>query len=149
MLRLVLLLVHISAAAMLFGAPMGLVGSVKRALAAGDEALKLAATDAQRRGKLAGIGSMLTLLTGLALIFNAGGFGAVSTNYHAALAVMLGAIGFSAGVMRPSTAGLVAAASAVPVDRSGAQAAVKRLAMGSGVLHSLWLVTLFLMLYRF
>lgn len=149
MLKLALLLVHVSFAAVLFGAPMGLVGNVRRALGAGDESLRIAAIDAARRAKMAGMSSILTLLTGIGLIFVAGGFAAVSKNFHAALGLMLVAVGLSVAIMRPNTAKLVAAAQAQPSDRGAAEAALKKLAMGSGVLHLLWVILLALMFYRF
>lgn len=149
MFRIALLVVHIAFAAVLFGAPLGLVGSCRRALAAGNEALRHAAADAARRGAIAGISSLGTLLTGIGLIFLSGGFGAVTRNYHVALTVMLVAFGVSAAIMRPNTAKLVEAARKDPVDRKGVEAALGRLGMGSGILQGLWLVILILMLHRF
>jgi len=149
MLKIALLIVHVSFAAVLFGAPMGLVGNVRRALRAGDEALRIAAIDAMRRARMAGISSLVTLLTGIALIFVMGGFGSVATHIHAALGVMILAVAFSAAVMRPNSAKLVAAAQAQPADRTAAESALKKLAMGSGVLHLLWVILLTLMFYKF
>lgn len=148
-LRLILLVFHIASAATLFGVPLGLAGSIRRAKTGGPGALRHAAADAERRGQIAGMSSLLTLVTGIALIFNAGGFAATTKNFHAALGLMLLALGISVTVMRPATAKLVEAVGKDPIDDATVEACRKKLAMGSGILQAMWVVLLVLMFYRF
>lgn len=148
-LRLILLVVHISSAATLLGVPLGIPGSIRRAKEGGPAALRHAAADADRRGRIAGITSLLTLVTGIALIFNAGGFASITKNFHAALGLMVLALVVSFTVMKPATGKLVAAVQKEPIDEAAVEAARKKLAMGSGILQTLWLVLLVLMFYRF
>lgn len=147
--KLVVVVLHVAAAAMLFGAPLGLVRMTRAALEQSDEAFKLAASEAGRRAKLTMMGSLGTLLTGLALIFLNGGFGAISVNFHVALAVTLVAIVFSRVWMRPNTLRIVRASTVSPVDKAGARTALGKLAMGGGILHGVWLLNLTLMFLRF
>jgi hypothetical protein len=148
-LKILVVVLHVASAAMLFGAPLGLVRMARSALKSGEVPFKLAAVEAGRRGKMAGMGSMATLLTGLILIFLGGGFGVVTKNFHVALLLMLVAFGFSFGWMRPNGAKLVQASEKTPIDQAAAEHALKKLGMGSGILHTLWLVILTLMFYRF
>jgi hypothetical protein len=78
-----------------------------------------------------------------------GGFKAAPLNFHMALGVMLFAIAFSASFMRPNTMKLVKLAQGATVDHDAARACIKKLAMGQGILHLLWVVTLSLMFVRF
>lgn len=147
--KLVVLLVHISAAAILFGAPLGLVRTTRSALSKGPATFTHAAQEAAFKAKLAGMSSMVTLMSGLGLIFLGGGFAIVPKNFHAALAVMLAAFAVSLTVMRPNTLRLVKASEMNPIDEQGARAALGKLGMGSGILHGLWVVMLTLMFVRF
>jgi hypothetical protein len=147
--KVLVLVVHVSTAALLLGAPLGLVRSARTALGRSSDAFKLATQDAAFKAKLAGMGSMLTLLSGLGLIFLGGGFAIVPKNFHAALALMLVAFGVSLTVMRPNTLRLVDASLKEPIDEPAARAALRKLGMGSGILHALWLTMLTLMFVRF
>ena len=148
-LRIVLLVVHIASAAMIFAAPMGTTGSLRRALSSGnDEVLRSAAKDAALRGRLGGMGALSTLVTGLILIFVMGGFGAVRPQIHAALALMLAAIAFHVTFLRPALLRFGAAVSTSPPDRAVCENVIKRLAMGTGIGHLMWVVILVLMLHR-
>lgn len=146
--RIALLVLHISAAAILIGASAGLVRNLKKTLEAGKAAFVIATEDAARRAKLMGICSLVTIGTGLCLIFLMGGFAVAPLNFHMALGIMLVAVLFSALFMRPATVKLVKLAQAEPFDPSGARSQIKKLAMGQGILHLLWVVTLVLMLVR-
>lgn len=149
LLRVVLLVIHITAAAIIFAAPLGTGGSLRRALASGDAAvMRSAAKDAGARANLAGLASWVTLATGLALIFVMGGFVTVRPQIHAALGLLLLAIGFSLGFMRPAGRRLAVAANAEPPNLAVFEGELKKLQAGTGVLHLLWLTVLVLMVYR-
>ncbi len=148
-LKTILLAIHIAAAAMIFAAPMGTIGSLKRALADGSPGvLRSAAKDASVRAMLAQAGSVLTLLTGLGLIFMLGGFGAVSPRIHAAFGLLILALGFSLGFMKPTGKKLGMAAQATPPEKEAIQGCLGRLRVGNGVLHLVWLTILILMIYK-
>jgi len=134
---------------MLFGLPLGLVGACKRALGKNHEAFRYAAAEADRKGKLVGIAAIGTLLTGVGLIFNFGGFALVPKNFHMALGLMLIALALSVAVMKPATAKLNQAASGEDIDRNLAEKSLKTMAIGSGILQLLWVVMLVLMNYHF
>jgi hypothetical protein len=145
-LRTVTLVIHISAAAMLIGANTGVVRNLTNTLELSREAFLIAVRDAAKRGAILGICSLLTLATGLALIFMMGGMAVAPLNYHMALGLMLGAIVVSSVLMRPSGAKLMEVAQAETLDKARAASLIKKLAMGQGILHLMWLVTLTLML---
>lgn len=148
-LKLVLLTIHITAAAIIFAAPLGTIGSLKRALAgAGDSALKTSAKDAAVRSQLAYLGAIVTLVTGVVLIFVSGGFGVVGPRFHAALTLMVVAIGFRLAFIKPNGKKLAAAAAASPADRGGFAEALKNIRLGTGVQHAVWLIILVLMLAK-
>ncbi len=147
-LRIVLLVLHISAAALLMGLPMGIVRNIKANLEIGPAAFKQATTDAARRGTLASVGSLVTLASGITLIFLAGGFGSVPLNFHIALTLMLVAIVISSVLVRPTVTRLAQVSLKEPIDKEAALGLVKRIAMGTGILHMLWLVMLTLMFVR-
>jgi hypothetical protein len=148
--RLVLLVLHVASAAVIFGAPLGQPRVLRTALTSkSEEAFRLAAREAVRRGLLAQGASATTLVTGIILILISGGFAAVPSSFHVALALMLGAIGFGAGYLRPIGQKLVSASGASPLDKSALAALITKLASGSGLLQAVWLVILVLMFYRF
>ena len=95
-----------------------------------------------------GMSALATLWTGLSLIFVIGGFKAAPLNIHIALALMLGAVAISVTIMRPNMGRLVALSSAPHLDTSTVKRHIKKLAMGQGLLHLLWLCILVLMLVR-
>lgn len=142
------LVVHISAAAVTLGASVGLLRHLRRALEAGPTSFALAAEDAARRGKIMGTTAFMTLGTGLGLIFIVGGFKAVPLNIHIALSLMLLAVAVSVTIMRPSAARILALSKQAALDTAGISQTIKRLAMGQGILHLLWLCILVLMVVR-
>ena len=86
-------------------------------------------------------------VTGLALVFGAGGFAGVHPRIHAAMGLAVLWIGVGSALARPAALTVLAA-----VDRGqvadGARAAVRRLGMATGIGHLLFLVMLTLMLWR-
>lgn len=147
-LHTLLLIVHISAAAILVGGGMGLRRHLLAALALGGKAFELATQDAARRSKVMGICSLVTLLTGVLLILSLGGFKVAPLNFHFAFGVMVLFILASLLIMRPAVGLLVEEAKKAAPDTAAATAALKKIAMGQGMLHLFWLTNLVLMLVR-
>ena len=149
-LRLLVVLVHIALAALIIGLPLGLPRLIGQGLNSGHAAaLRLAALEAARRGKLAQVAAVLTLLSGVALILLSGGFSQVSTNFHVALGLMLLAIGVGVFLQRPLIVAIVRAAQTDPPETEDVRARLSRLRFGGRAIQLLWLSILFLMLYRF
>jgi hypothetical protein len=148
--RLLLLFVHITAAAFLFGASAGVARPVRRSLAFGQKVILAAAEDLVRRGKMIGVSSMMTLFTGVVLTATRlEGFGKSPKNFHAALGLMLVAVVVSLFLVRPASVAILGQAKQETPNAQAIGVQLKRLAMGQGILHLLWLVILVLMLIRF
>jgi len=148
--RLLLLLVHITAAAFLFGASAGVARPVRRSLELGPKAILSAAEDLVRRGKMIGASSMMTLMTGVVLLATRlEGFGKSPKNFHAALGLMLGAVVLSLFLIRPTSVAILGEARKEAPSADTLTALLKRLSMGQGIMHLLWVVMLVLMLIRF
>lgn len=147
--KLVVLVLHITSAAIIFGVTLGAAGGLRAGLAAGDRAFVAVAAGAARRGSLAKIGALITLVTGVLLIFMGGGFGAVTPNFHIALTLMLAAIGLSTFFTAPNMKRLVQLSHVSPLDQATAEPLIGRVGLGVSLSHALWVVILVLMLYRF
>lgn len=144
-LDLVLLVLHITAAASLLGIGMSSPRLLRTAVGAGREAKCLIAAAIAKGGQLSGMMSLATLATGLALIFHRGGFKVVAPGIHAAMGLLVLAIVFSFFFHRPVAQALVAAADK---DDAAWNAARKRYLIGDGILNLLWLVILVLMFVK-
>ncbi len=144
----ILLILHIACAALLFGGGIGMVRNLKRCLQAGKAAFLPATEDAAKRGKIMGLASFATLLTGLALIFTVGGFKAIPVTIHIALTLMLVAIGVSSALIRPHTMKLVKYVAAENLDSAAIEKSIKKIAMGTGILHLIWITILVLMIAK-
>jgi uncharacterized membrane protein len=147
-LRIGLLVLHIASAALLFGGALGLPRLVRNALSLGAAAFRVAAKEAQRRGTLTGIASLMTLWTGVALIFMLGGFARAPINFHIALTLMLVAIACNLVFIRPSLSKLVREGENPEPSATVVALALKKISMGQGILHLIWITNLVLMFHR-
>lgn len=147
-LRNLILFVHISAAAMLVGANTGALRNLRQTKELGQQSFLVAAQDAALRGKILGMCSMMTLMSGVMLILKMGGMAVAPINYHIALGLMLVAVAVSAIIMRPNGMKVLALAQNESFDPRSVDPLIKKLAMGQGILHLLWVVILLLMLFR-
>lgn len=144
-LDLVLLVLHIAAAASLLGVGLASPRLLRSAIGTGREAKALVAAAVAKGSQLGGIMALVTLATGLALVFHRGGFKVVAPSIHAAMGLLVLAIVFSFFFVRPVTQALVAAADK---DDAAWSAARKRYLMGDGILNVVWLVILVLMFVK-
>jgi hypothetical protein len=142
---------HIAFAATWFGLPIGSTGATKRALGRDVAAVRAALLEANRRENASLVFGVLTLVTGVVLVFDLGGFGAIPASYHLALTLILVMLALSLVLLRPTGAKLQALANdpSFRLPDETARSLVKRLTIGSGVMQLLWLVILVLMYYRF
>jgi len=141
---------HITCAALWFGAPLGLVRLLKDGLAGGPDAFRMSTAVGARRGAVTGIAGVLTLLTGLAIVFHMGGFGSVAPQIHGAIAIAVVMLGISVGLLKPMGARLSAIAEKGLDDegRAQAEAILKKMGPISHGIHGLWLLLLVLMYWR-
>lgn len=143
-----LLVLHITCAAIAFGASLGVGRLLRRSLEAGQPSFTLAAEDAARRTKLAFFTYVGVLLTGLALIFTIGGFAGAPLNIHMALGLMLVVLALMATLSRPQSNQLVHLSQAAALDQAAIRKTMKKMQMAQGMLHLSWLVLLVLMIVR-
>ncbi len=145
----ILVVLHITSAALAFGATIGGTGAIRRAMPLGHAAMLSAAREDSRRGGFATVGALLTLAFGLALIFYRGGFKVVTPNYHAALGFMVIELGVIFVMLKPAGQKLVAYLEANKTPDTGVVSGhIKKIAMWSGITHLLWLIMLYLMFAR-
>jgi|AP95_1055475.scaffolds.fasta_scaffold64216_2 uncharacterized membrane protein len=147
---ILLRVVHIACAAVWFGAPLGLVKLLKMGLERGPDAFRMSAAVGAKRGAMAGIAGVLTLLTGLAMVFHLGGFGSVAPQIHGAILIALVMLGISVGVLKPMGAELseIAEKGLDEAGRTRAQAILKKMGPITHSIHGLWLLLLVLMYWR-
>ncbi len=137
-----LLVIHVGSAARWFGLAAGLPRRVRAALAIEDPEVR--ANLLSRDALDSGIAATVAWVTGLLLVFAAGGFAVVAPRFHAALAVGLlwVAHGWLLGrvvarlVERP------------PTDEAGRRRSRVRIGALVGIGHLLWTILLVLMVYR-
>jgi hypothetical protein len=140
MLYLALRFVHIALMATWFGSVLFLAGDVRRTVTAGPDGFPLLAGRVKRSNVVAIAAGWGTILTGVALIFTVGGFGAVPPTIHVAL--LLSLVNAGVGAAMGATWGKIAANPANANDHLG------RLSMLSGVFQLLWTINLALMVFR-
>jgi hypothetical protein len=146
--KTVVLVVHIAAASVVLGASLGWGRLLRQAAEAGQAAARVAIADVARRMVLVRITSMMTLFTGVALIFISGGFAVVPKNYHIALTLMLAGVGWVFLGVVPKVKGLAKLAAAPEFDREKFAGSVGKVGMATGIVHALWLSLLVLMFVR-
>lgn len=145
MLYLVLRFVHIGAMAAWFAPMLFLPGDVRRAIDGGD----LAALRGRlgRYGAVSGGAALLTLLSGIALIFTLGGFTAVPHSIH--IGLLLGLVMWAFGAFGVGRAVReLDAAIAAGSSRETLAPFARRIGKSTGIFHLLWVVNLGLMVFR-
>jgi hypothetical protein len=147
-LRIGLLVLHIAAAAILFGGMLGVPRLVRKSLDLGTETLRMASNEAKRRAGMSSLASIATLWTGVGLIFLMGGFQLAPINFHMALGLMFGAIAINLTFLRPAVKSIVLESAKPEPARSAIEGALKRISMGQGILHLIWIANLVLMFHR-
>ena len=146
MLYLALRFVHIASMAAWFAPMLFMAGDARRSIEAGGDLAPL-----RRRlsvaGAIAGVGGIVTVLTGVALIFAMGGFGAVPPTIHVGL--LLGIVMWLVGAFgMGGTARKLDAAIASGGAKDQLLPFARRMSMFTGIFHLLWVVTLALMVFR-
>jgi putative copper export protein len=142
----ILAVVHVAFAALWFGAPLMMGSTLKKARPHGQAAFHAAAGVAHRMATLASVGILGVIATGVGLIFlKYGGMKGLPVRFHIALGLALLATGVGFGLLKSTAGKLVSAAAAEGFQPDSATASIKKLSMGTGINHLLWLICLVLM----
>jgi len=145
--KTILLIVHITAAALWIGPPLGVLPNVTRSLAAGREALGVAIKDFNFRGLLSGIGGAGVLVTGVIMMFYSfGGFKTSPWPFHAALGLVVLAMINSAAFGKGMKTLRAAHESFNDTTVTAARNAVKKMKPFSHINNALWLGALVMMI---
>jgi hypothetical protein len=134
--KYIFVILHIITAAAWFGLALPLGRRARIIAAGGPEAAPLAEEGA-RVVRLLGIFSILTFVFSLAAFLVGGGFAGYGPQYHTSLLLIVALVGVQYGLIRPGWEAL----------RVGDASGKKRVAMGAGIGHTLWLVLLVLMFW--
>ncbi len=148
-LYLILKTVHILCATIWLGSGLTIAGDVRRTIAQGRPHTDLLIPRVNRQGKTAGIFGMLTVLSGINMVFTMGGFGNVGHNIHAGLGLSLLIFAVSLGLSMPTWRRIRAILGTEAGDLGEARKLAGRLGMFTGIEHLLWLVVLVLMVMKF
>lgn len=141
-----LVLAHLVTAASWWGLGLRLAGQARLAATLEPPLAQVMAQEIDRIVGLMRLFIVLTWLFGLGALFAGGGFLAYGPAYHTALLAVTILVFSQYALLGPAARGLLAHAG----DAQAALPHAKRMAMGTGIGHLLWLVTLVLMvLYRF
>lgn len=143
-LKILVLIVHVAAAAVVLGASLGWGSALRKASEAGAQAWEVVLADVFRRLALVRATALMTLFTGVGLIFLSGGFKVVPMTFHIALTLMIVAVGWTMFFVAPA----VNALKKVQIGTPSSPINLGKVAMGTGVLHAVWLVLLVLMFVR-
>lgn len=140
---------HVLFASLWFGAPLAIGGILRRTLPLGQESFKVGAQLCDKLSAMAILGSLGSFLTGISLIFiQFEGFGGLPPRFHIAMTLVLVGIILGFAWLKPMATKLIALAEDAAFDPADARTTVKRLSMGIGINHLMWLITLVLMFWK-
>lgn len=142
----IFVLLHVITAAAWFGLGLRLSGQGRKALELGGEAGKTLAEDGEHTVWQMTLFIILTLVFSLGAFIAGGHFEAYGPVYHTSLLLILVLVADQLFVIRPGWNSLRSALDGGE-GSDAAESARKRVAMGTGVGHLLWLVLVILMLW--
>ncbi|MSS72537.1 MAG: hypothetical protein EXS64_13745 [Candidatus Latescibacteria bacterium] len=142
---LILKMIHLLSIATWLGAGLLISGDVRRTIERGKPHTDLLPERVKRSGKIALIAGILTLGTGLGLIFNMGGFANVRPNIHIGFGLVLVMFVLRLGLIGPTWRKMEGSLGG---DLAEARRLAGRFGMLHGIEHLLWLVVLVLMAFR-
>lgn len=149
MIKTLLVVLHIVTASAWFGLGLRLAGKARTVLSLDGSAAAALAEDTRSTVKWMSGFIVLTMVFAYANFFWSGGFTAYGPQYHAALTLMLVLVGVQFLMIRSgwnTLADLVA--NGVDPSSSDADSARKKVAIGTGIGHLLWVVLLVLMYFN-
>jgi len=147
LLKYVLVILHIITAAAWFGLGLRLSGRGRSVLSLQEAEANVLVQDTQRSVYLMNIFIVLTLVFSVGAFLLGGGFATYGPAYHTSLLLILFMVAAQFLLIRPGWNGLQAAL-AGPEDTGAADRFRKRIAMGTGAGHLMWLIILVLMFWN-
>lgn len=149
MLYAILVALHIITAAAWFGLALRVAGRARKVIDLGDERGVALASDGQSSVRQMNIFVVLTFLFSIGAFIAGGAFSAYGPVYHTSITLIVLLVLDQLFVIRPGWNALQTAVSgAGSIDADAAESARKKVAIGTGVGHLLWLVMLVLMLWN-
>ncbi|NUP06654.1 MAG: hypothetical protein HOW73_11420 [Polyangiaceae bacterium] len=139
-------IVHLLSMAVWFATPLTIVSDLKKSIARGKPHTDVVVSRVERQLSIATIGAILTILSGLGMIFSLGGFGAVSPRIHAGFTLALVVLTVEFFPLKGTVARL--GESLASENARDAQPLVKRVGMFAGITHFLKLTILILMVIK-
>jgi len=146
MLFSILVLLHIITAAAWFGLGLRVAGRARTVIELGGDAGAALADDGQASVRQMNIFAVLTFLFSIGAFIAGGHFAAYGPLYHTSVTLIVLLLLDQLFVIRPGWNALQEAISGGAAD--AAESARKKVAIGTGVGHLLWLVMLVLMLWN-
>lgn len=146
LLKYVFVILHIITAAGWFGLGLRLAGRARTVMSMEETAAQALIEDTQRSVYLMNVFIVLTLVFSLGAFFLGGGFAVYGPSYHTSLLLIVLMTLDQFLLIRPGWRGLQTAL-AGPSDADAADSFRKRIAMGTGIGHLMWLVILVLMFW--
>ena len=144
----VLVVLHIVTASAWFGLGLRLAGKARTVLSLQGPAAAALAEDTRSTVKWMNGFIVLTLIFAYANFFYGGGFTGYPPQYHASLTLMLVLVGVQFLLIRPGWNSLAdVVAEGADAASEAADGARKKVAIGTGIGHLLWLVLLILMYF--
>lgn len=149
MLKSIFVVLHVITAAAWFGLALRLAGRARRVIELGGEGGAALASDGQASVRQMNIFIVLTLLFSIGAFIAGGHFAAYGPVYHSSVTLIVLLTLDQLFVIRPGWNALrTAVAGSGAVDAAAAESARKKVAIGTGVGHLLWLIMLVLMLWN-
>lgn len=142
-------ILHIAAASIWIGGGLNAPRDIRRTLTLGPPHPAELMPRLRAIAGLMNASALATLVTGLALVFAAGGFARVPHRIHVSLALTL--LAFAAGrwLIRPVLGEIAHAIKTAPVDSTTVDRIMVRFRLVNGVEHALRLAVLVMMVYPF
>lgn len=145
---MILKTIHVMSTAIWFGAGLPIARDVRRTVELGKPHTDLLIERVTRQGKVAVIFGVLTMVSGVTLIFTMGGFGNVRKAIHAGLGLTLLSFAVGLALSMPTWRKIASLLRQEAGDMGEARRLAGRFGMFTGIEHLLWVVVLVLMVFR-
>ena len=146
---LLLKTLHIAAASIWIGGSLNAPRDIRRTLPLGQPFVRELMPRLRAIAQLMNLSALATVLSGLALVFAAGGFGRVPHRIHVGLLLTLLAVVAGRYLIRPVLGEIARAIQAPQVGQAQVDRIMVRFRVVNGVEHGLRLAVLVLMVYPF
>ncbi|NUO52741.1 MAG: hypothetical protein HOV80_28180 [Polyangiaceae bacterium] len=140
-------LLHFLGMAVWFAGGLGIAGDVRKTIARGKPHTEILVSRVSRALNIGSIAAVVTIGSGLGMVFGLGGFGAVGPRIHAGFGLAILTLAIEIMLLKPASFRLGDALSTG--DGRELRPLAGRIAMLAGITHALKLVTLVLMVFRF